>query len=428
MKEKASSPLGRPRMKLKNLKKADREIYDLIKKEAERQEADLELIASENYTSPAVLEAASSLLTNKYAEGTPGHRHYVGCKEIDKVEELAIERACKLFKADHANVQPHSGANANLAAFLAVLEPGDKVLALDPDQGGHLSHGDKTNISGHFYNFSHYGVNEEGLLDYEEIRKKALDFKPKLIVCGGSAYPREIDFNKFREIADEVGAYLMADIAHIAGIIAGGYHQNPFPVCDIVTTTTHKTLRGPRSGLIMCKEDLKDAVDFAVFPELQAGPLEHIVAAKAVAFGEALKPSFKRYIGQVIKNSKALSKAMEREGFEIVTGGTDNHLLIVDLRSFGLTGKACEERLATYGISTNSCLLKDDPDKENTSGLRLGTSEVTTRGMKEEEMEEIGELIAKALKSSSYDKGIEKKVRKLTSSFPVYGEDLWENK
>ncbi|MDE6583561.1 MAG: serine hydroxymethyltransferase, partial [Clostridia bacterium] len=366
----------------KNLKETDIEVYDAIKKEEKRQKEHIELIASENIVSSAVREAMGSVLTNKYAEGYPGRRYYCGCENIDVIESLAIERAKKLFKADHANVQPHSGANANLAVFVALLQPGDTILGMSLPAGGHLTHGTKVNISGKHFNAISYGVNEKTeLLDYDEVERLAKEHKPKLIVAGASAYPRKIDFQRFREIADSVGAYLMVDMAHIAGLVAAGVHDNPCKYADVVTTTTHKTLRGPRGGMILCKADLAKKIDSAVFPGTQGGPLEHVIAGKAVMLKEAMTPEFKNYQKQVVKNCKALATELKKLGFRLVSGGTDNHLVLVDLTPFGATGKEVSELLHEANITTNKNAIPGDPlPPSQTSGLRLGTAAVTNIG------------------------------------------------
>lgn len=411
-------------MDYQNIKKVDLEIYEAIKKEEERQRHNIELIASENYVSDAVLEACGSILTNKYAEGLPEKRYYGGCENIDVIEQIAIDRAKELFGCDHANVQPHSGANANTAVFLALLKPGDKVLSMSLSEGGHLSHGSKVNISGKLYDFHHYGVNKEtGYIDYDEVMRIAEEVQPKLIICGASAYPRTIDFKKFREIADKVGAYLMADIAHIAGLVATGCHPSPVEYCDVVTTTTHKTLRGPRSGLIMCKEELANKIDKAVFPGLQGGPLEHIIAAKAIGFKQNLTEEYKRYAQQVVKNAKVLADTLIEEGFQLVSGGTDNHLILIDLTNLNITGKDAQEWLDEVNITTNKNTIPGEKLSSNlTSGLRVGTPALTTRGMKEEEMVTVGKLIAKTLKKTDSKENISKEVLELTSRFPIYGE------
>jgi glycine hydroxymethyltransferase len=379
----------------------DPEIADVIGREVERQNTTIQLIASENFTSPAVLAAQGSVLTNKYSEGYPGKRYYGGNVVVDEAEELARTRVCALFGAEHANVQPHSGANANMATYLALLEPGDVVMGMRLDQGGHLTHGSPVNFSGRLYHFVAYGVRDDTeVLDYDEILAVARAERPKLIVAGATAYPRVIDFAAFRSIADDVGALLMVDAAHIAGLIAGGVHPSPVPYADVVTFTTHKTLRGPRAGAILCREQYATAIDKAVFPGLQGGPLMHVIAAKAVAFHEAARPEFRDYVAQIVRNAQALSAGLTDEGFRIVSGGTDNHLLLVDLRPFGVTGKVAQESLDAAGITTNKNAIPNDPEKPFvTSGLRLGTAAVTTAGMGEEQMTEIASLIARVLRA-----------------------------
>ena len=405
------------------LKEKDLLIYNCIENERIRQEENIELIASENYVSKDVLEAVGSILTNKYAEGYPDKRYYGGCQYVDVVENIARDRACKLFGADHANVQPHSGAQANLAAYLAFLEIGDTVMGMNLAEGGHLTHGSPVNYSGKAYNFVPYGVDSEtGLIDYDEVRRIALECKPKMIVCGASAYPRAIDFKKFREICDEVGAYMMVDMAHIAGLVAAGEHESPVPYADVVTSTTHKTLRGPRGGLILCKEEYAKAVDKAVFPGTQGGPLEHVIAAKAVCFGEALRPEFKEYQHRVAENAKALAEALIKNGLKLVSGGTDNHLMMLDLRETGVTGKELEQRLDSVNITTNKNMIPNDPASPFvTSGLRLGTPSATTRGFGIEEMEKIAEFIAKI--TFDYENSAEEVkagVAELCRKFPLY--------
>ncbi|MCF0115728.1 MAG: serine hydroxymethyltransferase [Erysipelotrichaceae bacterium] len=403
----------------------DVEVFDYIQMEADRQKNNIELIASENFVSKEVMEAVGSLLTNKYAEGYPGKRYYGGCQEVDKVERIAIERACKIFGADHANVQPHAGSQANMAVYMSVLQPGDRIMGMDLAAGGHLTHGAKVSFSGKIYNFKSYGVNKETeMLDYEEIRQMALEFKPQMIVCGASAYPRAIDFKKFREICDEVGAYLMVDMAHIAGLVAAGYHMNPVPYADFVTTTTHKTLRGPRGGMILCKQQYAKAIDKTIFPGTQGGPLCHVVAGKAVCFYEAMQPEFKEYCGQIIKNCKVLADTLTAEGLRLVTGGTDNHLMLVDTKSIGVTGKEAEEVLDKIHITANKNAIPFDTEKASvTSGIRLGTAAMTTKGYKEAEFEMIGKWIAKALKNKDNEEVLEeikKEVLDLTSKFDFY--------
>ena len=405
------------------LKNFDSEVAVACHAELERQQHNIELIASENIVSKAVLLAAGGVLTNKYAEGYPSKRYYGGCQCVDVVEEIARERAKKLFGAEYANVQPHSGANANLAVFFALLNPGDTVMGMNLQQGGHLSHGSPVNISGKYFNVIPYGVNDvTEMIDYDEMRKIAVECKPKLIVVGASAYSRTIDFARCREIADEVGAYLMVDMAHIAGLVAAGVHPSPVPYADIVTTTTHKTLRGPRGGMILCKEELGKQIDKAVFPGTQGGPLMHIIAAKAVAFGEALTDEFKAYQEQIVKNAKVLCDALIAEGVDIVSGGTDNHLMLLNLTKFGISGKELEHRLDEVHITANKNTIPNDPASPFvTSGLRIGTPAVTTRGFKEEEMK----LIARWIKDIIVDfegnrERITKEVQALCEKFPIY--------
>ena len=383
------------------LQRTDPVVADIVERELERQNTTIQLIASENFTSRAVLEAQGSVLTNKYSEGYPHKRYYGGNNVVDEIEDLARERACALFGAEHANVQPHSGANANMAAFLALLEPGDKVLGMRLDQGGHLTHGSPVNFSGRFYDFVAYGVNEQTeQLDYDQIRDLAKRERPKLVLAGATAYPRQIDFDAFRSIADDIGARLMVDAAHIAGLVAGGAHPSPVPVADLVTFTTHKTLRGPRAGCILTGASLAAPIDKAVFPGLQGGPLMHVIAGKAVAFHEAGQPEFRRYAAAVVDNARALAGALAGHGMRIVSGGTDNHLMLVDLRSFGVTGKVAQEALDRAGITTNKNAIPNDPEKPFvTSGLRLGTAATTTAGMGVDEMVEIAELIATVLRA-----------------------------
>ena len=382
------------------LKNFDKEVYDACTLELNRQRNNIELIASENIVSKAVLLAAGSVLTNKYAEGYPGKRYYGGCVHVDVVEEIARERAKKLFGAEHANVQPHSGANANLAVFFALLNPGDTVLSMNLAHGGHLSHGSPVNISGKYFNIVPYGVaDDNGRIDYDALEAKALECKPKLILAGASAYSRTIDFARFRKIADMVGAYLMVDMAHIAGLVAAGEHPSPVPYADVVTTTTHKTLRGPRGGLILCREELAKAIDKAVFPGTQGGPLMHIIAAKAVAFGEALTDDFKAYQHQIVKNAATLADSLLAEGLDLVSGGTDNHLMLLDLRNTEITGKELEHRLDEVRITANKNAVPNDPQSPFiTSGVRLGTPAVTSRGFKEAEMKQIAKWIANSVK------------------------------
>jgi glycine hydroxymethyltransferase len=394
----------------------DPEIADVLRRELERQNTTLQLIASENFTSPAVLAAQGSVLTNKYSEGYPAKRYYGGNFVVDDAEELARGRARTLFGAEHANVQPHSGANANMAAYLALLEPGDTVLGMRLDQGGHLTHGSPVNFSGRLYHFVAYGVDDDSeTLDYDAIRDLARAERPRLVVAGATAYPRTIDFAAFRSIADEVGALLMVDAAHIAGLVAGGAHPSPVPFADVVTFTTHKTLRGPRAGAILCRSELAAAIDKAVFPGLQGGPLMHVVAAKAVAFREAAQPEFRGYAAQIVANARALASALAGEGFRIVSGGTDNHLMLVDLRPFGVTGKVAQEALDRAGITTNKNAIPNDPEKPFvTSGLRLGTAAVTTAGMGEPEMVQVAELIARVLRAPD-DAQVAEEVREATA-------------
>ena len=405
-----------------NLKQADIEVYNSMKRELLRQQRNIELIASENIVSMPVMETMGSHLTNKYAEGYSGNRYYGGCAYIDEVETLAIERLKKIFGAEHANVQPHSGANANIAVYFAILKPGDKVMGMNLSQGGHLTHGSPANISGQYFEFHEYGVTKDGFIDYDNARKIAHEVKPKLIVAGASAYPRAINFKKFREIADEVGALLMVDMAHIAGLVAAGLHENPCEVADFVTSTTHKTLRGPRGGIILCKEKYAKAIDKAIFPGTQGGPLEHIIASKAVCFKEALSDEFKEYQNQVVKNCKKLAEELMKRDFRLLTGGTDNHLILLDLTNKNVTGKEAEKRLDEAYITTNKNAIPFDPNGANmTSGIRVGTAAVTTRGMKEEDMEVIAEAIDLCL---TYD--LEEKARELvvglTEKYPLYDE------
>ena len=405
------------------LKQYDEEVFAACNDELQRQRHNIELIASENIVSTGVLLAAGTVLTNKYAEGYPAHRYYGGCVHVDVVEDIARERAKKLFGAEHANVQPHCGASANLAAFFALVEPGDTVMGMNLAHGGHLSHGSPVNISGKYFNIVPYGVSDETqVIDYDEMERIALECKPKLIVAGASAYARVIDFKRIREIADKVGAYMMVDIAHIAGLVAAGLHPSPVPYADVVTTTTHKTLRGPRGGMILCKESLAKQIDKAVFPGTQGGPLMHIIAAKAVAFGEALTPEFKAYQQQVVNNAQALAKALMDEGFDLVSGGTDNHLMLLDLRKFDVTGKELEKRLDEVHITLNKNAIPNDPQSPFiTSGVRIGTPAVTSRGFKENEMK----LIAKWIKDTVTDfenskERIAAEVMALCDKFPIY--------
>lgn len=408
-------------MDFKYLREADPEIMEVINKETKRQERHIELIASENFVSKAVMEAMGSQLTNKYAEGYPGKRYYGGCEMVDIAENLARDRMKELFKADHANVQPHSGSNANLGVYLAVLEPGDKVLGMNLSEGGHLTHGSPVNISGLYYDFVDYGVDETEQIDYEDVRQMAIKEQPKLIVAGTSAYSRTIDFKKFKEIADEVGAYLMVDMAHIAGLVAAGLHPSPVPYADFVTTTTHKTLRGPRGGAILCKEEHAKKVDKAIFPGVQGGPLMHVIAAKAVAFHEALQADFVEYQKQVIKNAKTLAQGLMDNDLRIVSGGTDTHLMLIDVSAVGLTGKESESLLEEVGLATNKNTIPNDTKSPFvTSGIRIGTPAVTTRGMKEEEMKEIAEIIALALNKDNDREPIKERVNALCDKFELY--------
>lgn len=406
--------------------KQDKVIAEAIEREFQRQNSNIELIASENFVSEAVMEAQGSVLTNKYAEGYPGRRYYGGCEFVDVTESIAIDRAKALFGAEHVNVQPHSGSQANMAVYLVALEMGDTVLGMNLSHGGHLTHGAPVNFSGKFYNFVEYGVDKDTeRINYDEVRKLALEHKPKLIVAGASAYSRTIDFKKFKEIADEVNAKLMVDMAHIAGLVAAGLHPNPVEYADFVTTTTHKTLRGPRGGMILCKEEYKKDIDKTIFPGIQGGPLEHVIAAKAVAFGEALENNFKTYQQQVVKNAKVLAEALINEGFRIVSGGTDNHLVAVDVKgSIGLTGKEAEETLDSVGITCNKNTIPFDQEKPFvTSGIRLGTPAATTRGFDEKAYEEVAKIISLALKNSKDEEKLQQakeRVAKLTAEYPLY--------
>ncbi|ATY57578.1 serine hydroxymethyltransferase [Staphylococcus argenteus] len=406
--------------------KQDKVIAEAIEREFQRQNSNIELIASENFVSEAVMEAQGSVLTNKYAEGYPERRYYGGCEFVDVTESIAIDRAKALFGAEHVNVQPHSGSQANMAVYLVALEMGDTVLGMNLSHGGHLTHGASVNFSGKFYNFVEYGVDKDSeRINYDEVRKLALKHKPKLIVAGASAYSRTIDFKKFKEIADEVNAKLMVDMAHIAGLVAAGLHPNPVEYADFVTTTTHKTLRGPRGGMILCKEEYKKDIDKTIFPGIQGGPLEHVIAAKAVAFGEALDNNFKTYQEQVIKNAKVLAETLIKEGFRIVSGGTDNHLVAVDVKgSIGLTGKEAEETLDSVGITCNKNTIPFDQEKPFvTSGIRLGTPAATTRGFDEDAFEEVAKIISLALKNSKDEEKLQQakeRVAKLTAEYPLY--------
>lgn len=401
----------------------DRELVNLILDEKNRQLNNIELIASENFVSNDVLEAMGTILTNKYAEGYPNKRYYGGCEIVDKVENLAIDRMKKLFDAEHANVQAHSGSQANMAVYFSVLNHNDTILSMSLDHGGHLTHGSPVNFSGKTYNFEFYGVNKEsGMIDYDNVMEIALRVKPKLIVSGYSAYPRKIDFKKFREICDAVGAYMMVDMAHIAGLIAGGEHENPVKYADFVTTTTHKTLRGPRGGAILCKEKYAQKLDKSIFPGVQGGPLMHVISAKAVCFKEAMSENFKNYVKQIVRNSIKLSDELKNRGFNLISGGTDNHLILIDLRNKNITGKDCELLLDSIGITVNkNCIPFDEQSPFITSGIRIGTAAMTTRGFKENEMELIAELIDEAVKSREINnRALIQRVRDITSKFPLF--------
>lgn len=407
---------------LEEIRNTDPEIADCICKEVERQNSHIELIASENWVSKAVMAAMGSPLTNKYAEGYPGKRYYGGCECVDEIEQLAMERAKELFGCEYVNVQPHSGAQANMAVFFAMLKPGDTVMGMNLAHGGHLSHGSPANFSGAYFNIVPYGVNEEGVIDYEEVRKIAMEAKPKMIVAGASAYCRIIDFEKFREIADEVGAYLMVDIAHIAGLVAAGLHPSPIPYAHVTTTTTHKTLRGPRGGMIMSSNEVAKQFNFnkAVFPGIQGGPLMHVIAAKAVCFKEALQPEYKEYQQGIVKNAKALCEGLLKRGIQIVSGKTENHLMLVDLRGTGVTGKEMEHLLDEANITCNKNAIPNDPESPFvTSGVRLGTAAVTSRGMNEEDMDKIAEAIAIMVKDRSRKEEAKKIVKELTDKYPL---------
>ncbi len=409
-------------MDLSNLRKFDPEIIHVIDEEINRQNNNIELIASENFVSRQVMETMGTQLTNKYAEGYPGKRYYGGCEIVDIAENIARDRLKEIFNAEHANVQPHSGSNANMAVYFAFLKPGDKVLGMNLSHGGHLTHGSPVNISGTYFNFVDYGVNKETqIIDYDEVREIAKRERPKMIIAGASAYPRIIDFKKFREIADEVEAYLMVDMAHIAGLVATGLHPSPIPYADFVTTTTHKTLRGPRGGAILCKKEYAAKIDKAIFPGIQGGPLMHIIAAKAVSFKEALQEDFKDYQKQILSNAKAFAETLTQKGFNLVSGGTDNHLILLDLRNMNLTGKKAEALLDEVGITTNKNTIPFDPESPFvTSGLRMGTPAITTRGMKEEQMREIAEIIRLALDETNDRKELRQRVVTLCSKFPLY--------
>jgi glycine hydroxymethyltransferase len=397
----------------------DSEIQAALDGELERQRTSIELIASENFVSPAVLAAQGSVLTNKYAEGYPGKRYYGGCEQVDKVEVLAIERAKELFGGDHVNVQPHSGSQANEAAYAALIDPGDKVLSMDLAHGGHLTHGMRLNFSGRTYDFAHYGVGEDGFIDYDEVREAALRERPRLIIAGASAYPRVFHFDRFREIADEVGAFFLTDMAHVAGLVSAGVHPSPVPYCEVVTTTTHKTLRGARGGMILCREEFAKKVNSRVFPGMQGGPLMHAIAGKAVAFGEALRPEFRDYAQKIVDNARAMAEGLMEGGLSLVSGGTDNHLMLVDLRGSGTNGKELEEVLDSVGVTANKNMIPNDPEPPTvTSGIRLGTPAMTTRGMGEEEMREISAIIVKASRGET--NGLRDRVSALTEAFPLY--------
>jgi glycine hydroxymethyltransferase len=412
---------------MKHLSNQDKQVFEAIQQELGRQRGKIELIASENFVSEAVMEAQGSVLTNKYAEGYPGRRYYGGCEYVDIVEDLARERAKEIFGAEYVNVQPHSGAQANMAVYFTVLEQGDTVLGMNLSHGGHLTHGSPVNFSGVQYNFVEYGVDETThLINYDDVLAKAREHKPKMIVAGASAYPRAIDFAKFREIADEVGAYLMVDMAHIAGLVAAGLHQNPVPYADFVTTTTHKTLRGPRGGMILCKEEFGKKIDKSIFPGIQGGPLMHVIAAKAVAFGETLQDSFKEYAGQIIANAQRLADGLQKEGIKLVSGGTDNHLLLLDMQTLGLTGKVAEKVLDEVGITVNKNTIPFDPQSPFvTSGIRIGTAAVTSRGFGLEDMDEIASIIAFTLKNHEDEAKLKEagdRVVALTGKFTLYPE------
>jgi glycine hydroxymethyltransferase len=400
-------------------KTVDSEVQEALDGELERQRNTIELIASENFTSPAVLAAQGSVLTNKYAEGYPGKRYYGGCEQVDKVENLAIERAKQLFGAEHVNVQPHSGSQANEAAYAALVDPGDKVLSMDLAHGGHLTHGMKLNFSGRTYDFVHYGVGEDGYIDYDQVLDIALRERPKMILAGASAYPRVFDFERFREISDEVGAFFLTDMAHIAGLIAADVHPSPIPYSEIVTTTTHKTLRGARGGMILCREEFAKKVNSRVFPGMQGGPLMHAIAGKAVALGEALQPEFEEYARNIIANCKVLADGLLEGGLDLVSGGTDNHLVLVDLKDTGVTGKVLEDSLEAVGVTCNKNMVPNDPEPPTvTSGIRLGTAAMTTRGMGEVEMQEIADIIVATTRGET--DGLRDRVRALTEAYPLY--------
>jgi glycine hydroxymethyltransferase len=397
----------------------DSEVQEALEGELERQRTTIELIASENFTSPAVLAAQGSVLTNKYAEGYPGKRYYGGCEQVDKVENIAIERAKQLFGAEHVNVQPHSGSQANEAAYAALVDPGDKVLSMDLAHGGHLTHGMKLNFSGRTYDFVHYGVGEDGYIDYDQVRDIALRERPRMILAGASAYPRIFDFERFREISDEVGAFFLTDMAHIAGLIAADVHPSPIPYSEVVTTTTHKTLRGARGGMILCREEFAKKVNSRVFPGMQGGPLMHAIAGKAVALGEALQPEFEEYARKIVENCRVLAEGLLEGGLDLVSGGTDNHLILVDLKDTGVTGKDLEDSLEAVGVTCNKNMVPNDPEPPTvTSGIRLGTAAVTTRGMGEDEMQEIAGIIVATTRGET--DGLRDRVKTLTEAHPLY--------
>jgi glycine hydroxymethyltransferase len=400
-------------------KTVDSEVQEALDGELERQRTTIELIASENFTSPAVLAAQGSVLTNKYAEGYPGKRYYGGCEQVDKVENIAIERAKQLFGAEHVNVQPHSGSQANEAAYAALVDPGDKVLSMDLAHGGHLTHGMKLNFSGRTYDFVHYGVGEDGYIDYDQVRDIALRERPKMILAGASAYPRIFDFERFRQISDEVGAFFLTDMAHIAGLIAADVHPSPIPYSEMVTTTTHKTLRGARGGMILCREEFAKKVNSRVFPGMQGGPLMHAIAGKAVALGEALQPEFGEYARNIVANCKVLADGLLEGGLDLVSGGTDNHLILVDLKGAGVTGKELEDSLEAVGVTCNKNMVPNDPEPPTvTSGVRLGTAAMTTRGMGEDEMQEIADIIVATSRGET--EGLRARVKALTEAYPLY--------
>lgn len=409
-------------MDYKNLQVSDPEIYELIQEETERQQSHIELIASENFVSKSVMEAMGSPLTNKYAEGLPGKRYYGGCEVVDKVEQLAIDRLKALYGANHANVQPHSGANANMAVYLGLVKPGDRILGMNLSQGGHLSHGSSVNISGKYFDVVDYGVDKETQrIDYDAFERAVKEYKPKLVIGGASAYPRKIDFKRMADIVKESGAYFMVDMAHIAGLVATDYHENPVDYADVVTTTTHKTLRGPRGGAILCKEELAKTIDKAVFPGLQGGPLEHVIAAKAVSFYEAAQPEFKTYCGQIVANAKAMEKVFLEEGIDLVSGGTDNHLLLIDVRSLNMTGKDAEALLNESGLAVNKNTIPFDPESPMvTSGIRIGTPAITTVGAKEEDAAFVAKIMADVMKKNIDSKEAKDRVKTFCEKFPLY--------